>query len=119
MELIVKGDITGAKELESTWPVDSSHGEGSNSCDVSCSTENSDPCDDSPVSAKQQEWTSLQFSEAMSALNKFLKSKDEEFLKCANCQARNPKIRKPTFGCFEMVRPPPPPKKKKRPKPHH
>ena len=47
-----------------------------------------------------ENWTSLQFSEAMSVLRKLLTKKHK---KCQKCGAKNPKISKPTFGWFHMV----------------
>lgn len=99
LELIAKGDVAGAKELDSKWATNSSLREASNGGDVSCSTVRSDSQHDSPVHQKQGEWTSLQFNEAMSVLNKFLKPTYKE---CKNCKAKNPKISKPTFGWFHM-----------------
>lgn len=43
---------------------------------------------------------SFQFTEAVSVLNKFLKL---NFNECEKCGAKNPKIRKPTFGWLQMV----------------
>ncbi|XP_056171492.1 DNA-directed RNA polymerase I subunit 1 isoform X2 [Syzygium oleosum] len=54
---------------------------------------------DSSEHQKQGGWTSLQFNEAMSVLDKFLKPTYKE---CKNCKAKNPAISKPTFGWFHM-----------------
>ncbi|KAF7850854.1 hypothetical protein BT93_L4940 [Corymbia citriodora subsp. variegata] len=96
LELIAKGDIAAAKELDSKWANSSL---ASNGGDMSCSTVSSDSQHDTPVHQKQGEWTSLQFNEAMSVLNKFLKPTYKE---CKNCKAKNPAISKPTFGWFHM-----------------
>lgn len=53
-----------------------------------------------PKLLKQNEWTTLQYIEAKSVLNNYLKLQSK---KCKNCQAKNPKISKPTFGWFRMV----------------
>lgn len=45
-------------------------------------------------------WDSSQLTEAMSVLNEFLKKKER---KCKNCECKNPKINKPTFGWFHVV----------------
>lgn len=79
LELIAKGDIVGAKRLDSL-----------------SSSESIDPGDSEHG---KQGWTSVQFTEAMSVLNNFLKPK---FVECKNCNAKNPKISKPAFGWFHM-----------------
>ncbi|CAL5398113.1 unnamed protein product [Camellia sinensis] len=79
LELIAKGDIVGAKRLDSL-----------------SSSESIDP---GASEHGKQGWTSVQFTEAMSVLNKFLKP---NFVACKNCNAKNPKISKPTFGWFHM-----------------
>ena len=88
LELITKGDVVGAKELELDSLSQSSYSE---ECDRS-KYQNSD--------LKQQSWTSLQFTEAMSVMNKFLKPK---FKKCQNCEAKNPSLTRPTFGWLYKV----------------
>ncbi|KAA8549764.1 hypothetical protein F0562_001218 [Nyssa sinensis] len=90
LELIAKGDIVGAKMLDS----DDSDGNH-----VSCSTVHSGDENHSHEHSKKQSWTSIQFTEAMSALDKFLKPKSAD---CKNCNAKNPTINKPTFGWFHM-----------------
>ncbi|KAJ0988153.1 hypothetical protein J5N97_006509 [Dioscorea zingiberensis] len=44
---------------------------------------------------RQQKWTSLQHSEALLVLSKFLREKRK---KCENCKKRNPTITSPVFG---------------------
>ncbi|KAF3442582.1 hypothetical protein FNV43_RR16498 [Rhamnella rubrinervis] len=83
LELITKGDVVGAKELDLDSLSQSSYSE-------EC---NRSKCQNAEL--KQQPWTSLQFTEAMSFMNKFLKPK---FKKCQNCGARNPSFTRPTFG---------------------
>ncbi|XP_057982426.1 DNA-directed RNA polymerase I subunit 1 isoform X2 [Malania oleifera] len=99
LELIIKGDIVGAKKLDSVSQDESPCPEDSDGSHASCSTVHSGAQYHSPEHFKPQEWTSLQFSEAMSVLNNFLKPKHKE---CKNCKARNPSISKPTFGWFHM-----------------
>lgn len=85
-ELIMKGDIIRAKSLDSIISDESNHsGDGDESQGVEQLGEN---------------WSSLQFSEAMSVLRKFLLRK---YKKCQNCGVVNPRISKPTFGWFHMV----------------
>lgn len=57
---------------------------------------------DSLNHSKQQQWTSLQFTKAMSVLNGFLKPK---LTKCKNCMEKNPSIAKPVFGWLHKVLP--------------
>eukprot|EP00257_Ricinus_communis_P020216 XP_015579396.1 DNA-directed RNA polymerase I subunit 1 [Ricinus communis] len=97
LELIVKGDIVGAKRLESVSPSEALYPEESDLSHESCPTIHSGvQCNDGEHT-RQQGWTSLQFTEAMSVLNNFLKPK---FKKCKNCESSNPNITKPTFGWF-------------------
>ncbi|XP_052730240.1 DNA-directed RNA polymerase I subunit 1 isoform X2 [Vigna angularis] len=87
LELIMKGDIIRAKSLDSINLDEFTHsGDGDES--HHCSAEQ-----------QGENWTSLQFSEAMSILKKFLK---RQYKKCQNCGVVNPKISKPTFGWFHM-----------------
>lgn len=46
-------------------------------------------------------WDSSLLSESMSVLNEFFKKKEK---KCKICEHNNPKITKPTFGWFHVVR---------------
>ncbi|KAJ8767918.1 hypothetical protein K2173_020858 [Erythroxylum novogranatense] len=99
LELIVKGDIVGAKRLDSVSPSEALYPECSDeSLHSSSITHSGDNCLDEKHS-KNPEWTSLQYTEAMSVLNKFLKL---NFKKCKNCEASNPKISKPTYGWLYM-----------------
>ncbi|XP_012574995.1 DNA-directed RNA polymerase I subunit 1-like isoform X1 [Cicer arietinum] len=87
LELIMKGNIAKAKNLDEI-----NLDESADLCDG----------DDSQCSSAEQlgeNWTSLQFSEAMSVLRKFLK---KEYRKCQNCGYINPKITIPTFGWFHV-----------------
>lgn len=100
LRLIGQGDVVGARDLSLdsasgfSLPADSDGGH------ESCSTVHSA---DKPLGRDHQEpqrWTSLQLTEAMSVINKFLKVKEK---KCNNCKAKNPKITKPTFGWLSVV----------------
>ncbi|RDX78827.1 DNA-directed RNA polymerase I subunit 1, partial [Mucuna pruriens] len=87
LELIMKGDIIRAKSLDSINQDESIH-PGDSDESQSCSAEK-----------LGENWTSLQFSEAMSVIRKFLMRK---YKKCQNCGVINPRISKPTFGWFHM-----------------
>lgn len=101
LELIRKGDVVGAKNLDSISPSESSYPEDSDGSHVSCSSPvNSSAQDNCSEYLKQQEWTSLQCVEALSVLDNFLKLKHKD---CRNCKAKNPQVTKPTFGWFHMV----------------
>lgn len=94
MKLIGKGDVVGAKRLDSDSKDPSSYPEyGEGSRELGSVPHNSE-------AVNPKEWTSLQLTEAMSVLNKFLKLK---YKKCKNCDAKNPSITKPTFGWFHTV----------------
>lgn len=99
LELIAKGDIVGAKRLDSLSPSESNNPEDSDGSHVSCSTVHSG-AETFNSENRNQGWTSLQFTEAMSVLDKLLKPKTKQ---CKKCEAKNPKISKPTFGWFHKV----------------
>ncbi|XP_048138660.1 DNA-directed RNA polymerase I subunit 1 isoform X2 [Rhodamnia argentea] len=99
LELIAKGDVASAKELDFKWATSSSLVEANNAGDILSLPVNSELQHDSSTHQKQGEWTSLQFNEAVSVLNKFLKPMHK---KCKNCKAKSPAISKPTFGWFHM-----------------
>ncbi|GMY21604.1 DNA-directed RNA polymerase I subunit 1 [Fagus crenata] len=88
LELIVKGDLVGAKMMESDT-----------ACETSYPDDNDGSQYDDVEHLRQQGWTSLQFTEAMSVLKKFLKPRS---VSCKNCQAKNPAISKPTFGWLHL-----------------
>lgn len=91
LELILKGNISKAKslgEIKLNETIDSVD----------------DDDDDSQWSGAEQlgeSWTSLQFSEAMSVIYEFLA---KDYKKCLNCGCISPKITKPTFGRFNVVK---------------
>ncbi|KAL6145258.1 hypothetical protein ACLB2K_055946 [Fragaria x ananassa] len=89
LELVMKGDVVGAKRLDSDTPNEYSYldedGEGNNI--------------DRDKHSKPERWTSLQFTEAMSILEDSLETQQ----KCKNCKFKNPKITKPTFGWLQMT----------------
>ncbi|EHA8587710.1 DNA-directed RNA polymerase I subunit 1 [Cocos nucifera] len=90
LDLIAKGDIVGARTLEArSWGFP--EGEETKSAVISTN--------ESLLKItnlkQQQTWTSLQYSEALSIMSKFLREKSK---KCANCGRKNPTITSPTFG---------------------
>lgn len=90
LELILKGDVVGAKELDSESPPSRSSDSGDHTGSKYAGAEH----------LKQQKWTSFEFTEAMSVLKNFMKLRSKG---CLSCNARNPKITKPTFGWLHMV----------------
>ncbi|XP_011652120.1 DNA-directed RNA polymerase I subunit 1 isoform X1 [Cucumis sativus] len=88
LELILDGEIAKAKELEEEWMNSKSRTKSSHSM-YTYERKNGQP----------ETWTSLQFSEAISVVTKFLKPKQSN---CKYCGAKSPKITKPTFGWFHM-----------------
>lgn len=101
LELIRKGDVVGAKNLDSISPSESLYHEDSDGSHVSCSSSaNSSAHNNCSEHLKQQPWTSLQCTEALSVLDDFLKLR---YKSCHNCKAKNPQVTKPTFGWFHMV----------------
>ncbi|PPD87092.1 hypothetical protein GOBAR_DD15973 [Gossypium barbadense] len=95
LKLIGKGDIVGAKRLDSDSKDSSSHPENSEGCRKLGSRLHESEA------VNPKEWTSLQLTEAMSVLNKFLKVK---YKRCKNCDAKNPAITKPTFdSCGSLL----------------
>ncbi|GFY98256.1 nuclear RNA polymerase A1 [Actinidia rufa] len=99
LELIAKGDIVRAKSLDSISPSESIDPGDSDGSHVSCSTVHS-AAETYNSEHSNQGWTSVQFIEAMAILNKFLKPRSAV---CKNCNAKNPKISKPTFGWFHTI----------------
>ncbi|KAM5558921.1 DNA-directed RNA polymerase I subunit 1 [Rosa sericea] len=89
LELVMKGDVVAAKRLDSDSPDEYSYlGDDGEGNDI-----------ERDRHSKPERWTSLQFTEAMSILDRSLETKQ----KCKNCKFKNPKITKPTFGWFQMT----------------
>ncbi|WCJ33919.1 DNA-directed RNA polymerase I subunit 1 [Euphorbia peplus] len=99
LELIVKGDLVGAKRFDSMSLSEALHSEESDGSHESSSTIHSGSQNHSDEHLKLQDWTSLQFTEAMSVLYNFLKPPSTP-KKCKNCKANVPQIKKPIFGWF-------------------
>ncbi|KAK6941856.1 RNA polymerase Rpb1, domain 5 [Dillenia turbinata] len=100
LELILKGDIVGAKDLETIIPSESPFPEDSNGSHISYSASLSGAQRNSTEQLGQSVWTSLQYTEAESVLHDFLLSTTK---KCNKCQSKNPNITKPTFGWLRMT----------------
>ncbi|KAL8225320.1 hypothetical protein R6Q57_017877 [Mikania cordata] len=92
---ISKGDVAGAKnhvKYSDSKDIDLEEGDGSH---VSSSGSQSD----GPTKNGHAFWTSVQYIEARSVLKEFLGKATKS---CCQCESRNPKITKPTFGSFRM-----------------
>ncbi|KAL4558091.1 hypothetical protein LXL04_036287 [Taraxacum kok-saghyz] len=101
--MITKGDVAGAKDYvinnSDTKDIDLEDNDGSH---ASNSTLHSGSQSGTPEQSPHDFWTSVQYVEAKSVLKEFLANPSRS---CKNCEAKNPKITKPTFGsfCMEMT----------------
>lgn len=93
LELIMKGDVTKARMLDSAL---SEHPDDSGDNLHSSGHSNNGKHNDNN---NEKGWTSFQLTEAHSVLNRFLKKRSG---KCS-CGAKNPAITKPTVGWIYMV----------------
>lgn len=91
----MKGDITGARNLEAL-----SSGEAFFPQEESAESVTSVASDFEVASSVHKTWTSLQHSEARAVLYNFMKDKRK---KCDNCGRNNPSITSPVFGWFNKV----------------
>lgn len=94
LELIMKGDVIGAANLES---------ESLNSLFDSSEERTNIHSPNRASTLKNSEnhvWTSLQYAKANLVLSRFMREKSK---KCKNCEKRNPKLTSPTFGWLKMV----------------
>lgn len=98
LELIAKGDVVGAKMIDALSPDNSTDREESEGSHMSCTMDDLTMQDHREYN-KRPSWDNFQFTEAMAVIDRILKTKTE---KCSNCKAKNPKIRKPSFGRFHM-----------------
>nr|XP_016497258.1 PREDICTED: DNA-directed RNA polymerase I subunit 1-like [Nicotiana tabacum] len=98
LELIAKGDVIGAKTMDVLSPDNSADREESEGSHMSCTTDDLNLQDRSEYN-KRPSWDNFQFTEAMAVIDRILKTKSE---KCSNCETKNPKINKPSFGRFHM-----------------
>ncbi|PVH47541.1 hypothetical protein PAHAL_4G083800 [Panicum hallii] len=88
LELLVKGDIARAKNLEDSGK------EASLSEEDEDTTEATSGDKSSPEKDKKT-WTSIQLKEILSIFSKIMKKRAK---KCANCDMKNPSISSPIFG---------------------
>ncbi|KAJ4845038.1 hypothetical protein Tsubulata_031298 [Turnera subulata] len=95
LELISKGDIAGAKRLDESLSSEVAPDLDVDSDDEDMSHEYGSSTGH-PLE-QQQQWTSLQFTEAMKVLNTLQRPLVK---KCANCGAASPRITSPNFGLF-------------------
>ncbi|CAL1353335.1 unnamed protein product [Linum trigynum] len=100
LELIAKGDIVGARRLDSVSTDEPLSADESEASHGSASTIYSGTQDQNDNDLEPQGWTSLQLGEAMLILNNFMR---KPIRKCQNCGASNPKISKPNYGWFRMT----------------
>ncbi|CAN4109255.1 unnamed protein product [Withania somnifera] len=98
LELIAKGDVIGAKTVDALSPDNATDREESEGSHMSCTMDDLNMQDHSEFN-KRPSWDNFQFTEAMAVINRIFKTKSE---KCSNCEAKNPKINKPSFGRFHI-----------------
>ncbi|KAL3534212.1 hypothetical protein ACH5RR_002673 [Cinchona calisaya] len=98
LERIAKGDVIGARRLDAASSADLINLEDSEGSHVSFDNVYHG-AEDHSERIKQPPWDTFQFTEAMSVLNILLKPRSS---KCGNCEARNPKVKKPTFGWLHL-----------------
>ncbi|KAL8261668.1 hypothetical protein R6Q59_025717 [Mikania micrantha] len=92
---IAKGDVAGAKnhvKYSDSKDIDLEEGDGSHVSSFGSQS-------DGPTKNGHAFWTSVQYIEARSVLKEFLGKATKS---CSQCESRNPKITKPTFGSFRM-----------------
>jgi DNA-directed RNA polymerase I subunit RPA1 len=96
LELIVKGDIIGSRDLEAAALQKSflPEGEDESTCDFS------DESSPNLGIAKNSTWTSIQYAEALSIISRLLKKREKS---CTHCGYRNPRITSPIFGWLNKV----------------
>lgn len=99
LKKIAKGDVAGAKDYVSNSDSKGIDLEDSDGSHVSSSTLFSGSQSDSAEQTQQEFWTSVQYIEAKTVLKEFLGNDSKS---CKYCEAKNPKISKPTFGSFRM-----------------
>ncbi|KAK9123096.1 hypothetical protein Sjap_012698 [Stephania japonica] len=95
LELIIKGDIVGAKNLDSLTPDELLSLRENDSVNVNDATCHSRTHEFETKHLEQHSWTSIQHGEAMSLLDGFMKRKKKS---CGRCGAKSPTITCPTFG---------------------
>ncbi|TVU08159.1 hypothetical protein EJB05_41549 [Eragrostis curvula] len=88
LELVIKGDVAHAKNLDGS-DKKANHSKEGNSSTEAISGDNSSPEKDKKV------WTSIQLKEALSIFSKLMKKRQK---KCAKCDMKSPTISSPIFG---------------------
>jgi DNA-directed RNA polymerase I subunit RPA1 len=93
LELLLKGDVARAKDLEDGV------------IEASLSKENEDNTeatsgDKSPPEKDKKTWTSIQLKEVLSIFSKIMKKRQK---KCAKCDMKSPGISSPIFGWLVKV----------------
>ncbi|KAJ3708139.1 hypothetical protein LUZ61_011844 [Rhynchospora tenuis] len=96
LEVIIKGDIVGAKDLEEKALQKSilPEGEDESTCEFS------DESFPNFEIAKRSTWTSIQYAETLSIFSQLLKKRKKS---CNHCGYRNPRISSPIFGWLNKV----------------
>ncbi|CAJ2654112.1 unnamed protein product [Trifolium pratense] len=89
LELILKGNISKSRSLNEIKLDDHETVDSADDDEGQCSS----------AEKPGGNWSSLQFSEAMSVIKEFMKTK---YKKCLNCGNYSPKITKPNFGWFHV-----------------
>ncbi|XP_009394527.2 DNA-directed RNA polymerase I subunit 1-like [Musa acuminata AAA Group] len=87
LDLIVQGDINGARSLEANTWSEIFFPEEETAESITSNFDN--------ANSKHLTWTSLQQSEALSIFSKFMRERRK---KCDNCGKKNPTINSPIFG---------------------
>lgn len=85
--------------MNTFFPDESSSREENEGSQISCTMDDLNRQDQCEYN-KRPSWNNFQFIEAMAVIDRILKTKSG---KCSNCDAKNPKITKPSFGRFHMV----------------
>ncbi|KAJ4843610.1 hypothetical protein Tsubulata_025428 [Turnera subulata] len=95
LELISRGDIAGARRLDESLSSEVAPNLGDEVMSShECGSSSGHPLE------QQQQWTPLQFTEAMKVLRTLLRPPLVE--RCGNCGAACPRITSPSFGLFCM-----------------
>lgn len=107
LELIVKGDIVGAKRLSSVKVTEESDFNVNDIVNINDSQGSSHSRVLGEIHENQKPtmggcWDSIHLTEAKSVLEEFLKKKESKG-KCKKCSCISPAIKKPTFGWLDLV----------------
>lgn len=94
LELLVRGDVAHAKNLEDTGKKVSILDEDDDMTEATSSDKSA------PSERENKTWTSIQLKEALSIFSKLLKKRQK---KCAKCDMKSPTITSPIFGWLIKV----------------